>query len=175
MGAVRGGGVVPLTFLLLASVRCHVTAPSQRAPPRPWLHPWAVKRGGSTASRPSGPKLQPPSPALDDEGVFTIARGFTALCDTMESSSEGDGVSTGAEGDGGSGKGRGSGKLGPGDAAVRYAVVAILGCQASGKSTLLNHLFGTQFPVLDQAARGIQVGADGVALAGVKGPSHVAG
>jgi predicted GTPase len=40
---------------------------------------------------------------------------------------------------------------------LRYGVVAILGSQSSGKSTLLNALFGTQFPVLDPAATGIKV------------------
>eukprot|EP00624_Nannochloropsis_granulata_P003088 evm.model.NODE_25705_length_11249_cov_27.909681.4 len=33
--------------------------------------------------------------------------------------------------------------------ALQYGVVAIVGPQASGKSTLLNALFGTRFPVLD--------------------------
>jgi len=32
-----------------------------------------------------------------------------------------------------------------------YFVVAILGCQSSGKSTLLNLLFGTTFPVMDES------------------------
>ncbi|TGZ84926.1 root hair defective 3 GTP-binding protein [Ascodesmis nigricans] len=34
-----------------------------------------------------------------------------------------------------------------------YHVVAVFGSQSTGKSTLLNHLFGTQFDVMDEAAR----------------------
>ncbi|KAH8145317.1 uncharacterized protein LAJ45_10597 [Morchella importuna] len=34
-----------------------------------------------------------------------------------------------------------------------YHVVAVFGSQSTGKSTLLNHLFGTQFSVMDEAAR----------------------
>jgi septin family protein len=41
--------------------------------------------------------------------------------------------------------------------ALLYSVVAIVGPQASGKSTLLNALFGTRFPVLDAKATGVQV------------------
>eukprot|EP00762_Andalucia_godoyi_P007120 ANDGO_01864.mRNA.1 Protein SEY1 len=43
----------------------------------------------------------------------------------------------------------------------RYGVVSVLGAQSSGKSTLLNHLFGTVFPVMDathgrsQTTRGV--------------------
>jgi len=33
---------------------------------------------------------------------------------------------------------------------MEYSVVAVLGCQSSGKSTLLNKLFGTDFQVMDQ-------------------------
>jgi GTPase Era involved in 16S rRNA processing len=45
-----------------------------------------------------------------------------------------------------------------------YYVVAILGCQSSGKSTLLNRLFGTQFEVMDprfgrnQTTKGVWLG-----------------
>ncbi len=35
-----------------------------------------------------------------------------------------------------------------------YGVVAVIGCQSSGKSTLLNACFGTAFPVLNAASRG---------------------
>lgn len=35
-----------------------------------------------------------------------------------------------------------------------YGIVAVIGCQSGGKSTLLNALFGTAFPVLDAAAHG---------------------
>ncbi|GAB0495754.1 hypothetical protein MMPV_007059 [Pyropia vietnamensis] len=35
-----------------------------------------------------------------------------------------------------------------------YGIVAVIGCQSGGKSTLLNTLFGTSFPVLDAAAHG---------------------
>ena len=35
-----------------------------------------------------------------------------------------------------------------------YGIVAVVGCQSSGKSTLLNAAFGTNFPVLDAAVRG---------------------
>eukprot|EP00742_Colponemidia_sp_Colp-10_P003759 GILJ01004001.1.p1 GENE.GILJ01004001.1~~GILJ01004001.1.p1 ORF type:complete len:863 (-),score=152.33 GILJ01004001.1:158-2686(-) len=47
-----------------------------------------------------------------------------------------------------------------------YSLVAILGCQSSGKSTLLNLLFGTQFPVMDsgqgrsQTTKGIWIDKD---------------
>ncbi|PWW72388.1 root hair defective 3 GTP-binding protein [Tuber magnatum] len=34
-----------------------------------------------------------------------------------------------------------------------YHVVAVFGSQSTGKSTLLNHLFGTQFSVMDEQAR----------------------
>lgn len=36
----------------------------------------------------------------------------------------------------------------------KYGVVAVIGCQSGGKSTLLNAAFGTQFPVLDTTSRG---------------------
>ena len=53
--------------------------------------------------------------------------------------------------------------------ALQYGVVAIVGPQASGKSTLLNALFGTRFPVLDvggagagrRTTRGVWVDLDG--------------
>lgn len=35
-----------------------------------------------------------------------------------------------------------------------YKIVAVVGCQSGGKSTLLNHTFGTAFPVLDAPRRG---------------------
>ncbi|KAJ8902699.1 hypothetical protein NDN08_006019 [Rhodosorus marinus] len=45
------------------------------------------------------------------------------------------------------------GRLGRGRIGYRdvldYGVVAVIGCQSSGKSTLLNKVFGTDFPVLD--------------------------
>lgn len=37
---------------------------------------------------------------------------------------------------------------------THYGVVAVIGCQSGGKSTLLNAAFGTKFPVLDASARG---------------------
>ncbi|KAJ0006853.1 hypothetical protein Pint_28956 [Pistacia integerrima] len=36
-----------------------------------------------------------------------------------------------------------------GDCGLSYAVVSIMGPQSSGKSTLLNHLFGTKFREMD--------------------------
>lgn len=33
-----------------------------------------------------------------------------------------------------------------------YSIISIIGVQNSGKSTLLNHLFGTQFEVLTKQA-----------------------
>ncbi|BAM81250.1 hypothetical protein, conserved [Cyanidioschyzon merolae strain 10D] len=49
---------------------------------------------------------------------------------------------------------------------LQYHTVAVLGCQSSGKSTLLNCLFGTNFPTMDasigryQVTRGIWLGVD---------------
>lgn len=37
-----------------------------------------------------------------------------------------------------------------------YAILAIIGCQSSGKSTLWNELFQTNFPVLDAERSGRQ-------------------
>eukprot|EP00871_Galdieria_phlegrea_P003667 jgi/Galph1/4300/GphlegSOOS_G2965.1 len=37
-----------------------------------------------------------------------------------------------------------------------YAVISVIGCQSSGKSTLLNNLFQTNFPVLDTKKNGRQ-------------------
>lgn len=47
----------------------------------------------------------------------------------------------------------------------QYYTVAIIGCQNSGKSTLLNHLFGTDFRVLqgeagNRTTRGVVLGRD---------------
>lgn len=39
---------------------------------------------------------------------------------------------------------------------LSYAVVAIMGPQSSGKSTLLNHLFGTKFKEMDALQVGLQ-------------------
>lgn len=41
-----------------------------------------------------------------------------------------------------------------GDGSGNYGVVAVIGCQSSGKSTLLNTAFGTNFPVLDPVKHG---------------------
>ena len=49
----------------------------------------------------------------------------------------------------------------------KFAVVAILGSQSSGKSTLLNKLFGTEFPVMD-AAKGRYTCTDGILVAKVQ-------
>lgn len=38
-------------------------------------------------------------------------------------------------------------------AGFAYHLVAVFGSQSTGKSTLLNHLFGTKFSVMDEAAR----------------------
>ena len=43
----------------------------------------------------------------------------------------------------------------------KFGMVAILGCQSSGKSTLLNKLFGTKFPVMD-ASKGRYTCTDGI-------------
>ncbi|PPQ99267.1 hypothetical protein CVT24_009312 [Panaeolus cyanescens] len=40
------------------------------------------------------------------------------------------------------------------DISMAYEIVAVVGSQSSGKSTLLNHLFGTDFAVMDPASRG---------------------
>ena len=37
------------------------------------------------------------------------------------------------------------------DIGTEYRVVAVIGCQSSGKSTLLNLLFQTQFEVMDES------------------------
>lgn len=42
----------------------------------------------------------------------------------------------------------------PEQQATNYRVVAVVGCQSGGKSTLLNHVFATTFPVLDAPKRG---------------------
>ncbi|KAA8495572.1 Protein SEY1-like [Porphyridium purpureum] len=49
--------------------------------------------------------------------------------------------------------------------ASEYAVVAVVGSQSSGKSTLLNDVFGTQFPVLDAPLHGRRRTTQGVWLA----------
>jgi GTPase Era involved in 16S rRNA processing len=38
-------------------------------------------------------------------------------------------------------------------AGFAYHVVAVFGSQSTGKSTLLNHLFGTDFNVMDETSR----------------------
>lgn len=38
-------------------------------------------------------------------------------------------------------------------AGFNYHLVAVFGSQSTGKSTLLNHLFGTSFTVMDEKAR----------------------
>lgn len=49
-----------------------------------------------------------------------------------------------------------SGQLPPSEASTTrsYKIVAVVGCQSGGKSTLLNHTFGTDFPVLDAPRKG---------------------
>jgi len=37
------------------------------------------------------------------------------------------------------------------DVGTNYHVVAVIGCQSSGKSTLLNLLFFTHFEVMDES------------------------
>ncbi|KAG9393001.1 RHD3/Sey1 [Carpediemonas membranifera] len=49
-----------------------------------------------------------------------------------------------------------------------FRSVAILGCQSSGKSTLMNHLFGTTFPMMDSTA-GRQQTTHGIWLEQAKG------
>ncbi|KAI7867302.1 root hair defective 3 GTP-binding protein-domain-containing protein [Mucor mucedo] len=44
-------------------------------------------------------------------------------------------------------------KWGLGDAGFKYNVVAVFGSQSTGKSTLLNGLFGTSFDVMDENQR----------------------
>lgn len=95
----------------------------------------------------------------EDDDAFTVAAGLAAIEDHREQD-----LAEGVAED------EGAGVDGPEDATqkkvarsdphkeLRYRVVAILGCQASGKSTLLNHVFGTSFPVLNATATGIQVG-----------------
>ena len=48
-----------------------------------------------------------------------------------------------------------------------FSVVAILGSQSSGKSTLLNRLFNTQFPVMD-ATKGRYTCTDGIWISKVR-------
>lgn len=43
-----------------------------------------------------------------------------------------------------------------------YRTVAIIGAQSSGKSTLLNTLFGTKFDTLNQESSGMQQTTKGV-------------
>lgn len=105
-------------------------------------------------------------------GFFTIAERFQALATTgsdaaENSEQEGDDEEKEEEEAAAASRSRGKAKKGQGQAAGReelalraalqYSVVAIVGPQASGKSTLLNALFGTRFPVLDARATGIQV------------------
>eukprot|EP00921_Rhytidocystis_pertsovi_P000484 GHVQ01000917.1.p1 GENE.GHVQ01000917.1~~GHVQ01000917.1.p1 ORF type:complete len:136 (+),score=16.21 GHVQ01000917.1:195-602(+) len=53
------------------------------------------------------------------------------------------------------------------DVGFNYSVVTVLGSQSSGKSTLLNQLFGTKFQVMDsqmghsQTTKGLWMGVDG--------------
>lgn len=110
-------------------------------------------RGGADAS----------STAQSAPGFFTIAERFQALAATAEDDDEV------LEDEDGNGDGDGDGKR-PAEgreeralrAALQYSVVAIVGPQASGKSTLLNALFGTRFPVLDAKATGVQRTTRGV-------------
>jgi ribosome biogenesis GTPase A len=37
---------------------------------------------------------------------------------------------------------------------TKYNSISVIGCQSSGKSTLLNMLFGTSFDVMDQELTG---------------------
>ena len=48
------------------------------------------------------------------------------------------------------------------DQKLEYRTVAIIGCQSSGKSTLMNHLFGTQFEVLNQGVNGLEQTTKGI-------------
>ena len=107
-------------------------------------------RGGADAS----------STAQSAPGFFTIAERFQALATTAED----DEVFEEEDGDGGGdGKGPAEGREERAlRAALQYSVVAIVGPQASGKSTLLNALFGTRFPVLDARATGVQRTTRGV-------------
>ena len=59
-------------------------------------------------------------------------------------------------------------KVGLADCGLSYAVVAIMGPQSSGKSTLLNHLFGTRFVEMD-AFKGRSQTTQGVWLARAEG------
>lgn len=45
------------------------------------------------------------------------------------------------------------GRWGLGDAGFGYDVVAVFGSQSTGKSTLLNRVFGTTFDVMDETQR----------------------
>lgn len=63
-----------------------------------------------------------------------------------------------------------------GDCQVRnYKIVSVVGCQSGGKSTLLNHTFGTSFPVLDAPRKGRRRTTLGVwgALARTDGDTYV--
>lgn len=45
---------------------------------------------------------------------------------------------------------------------TKYNSVSVIGCQSSGKSTLLNMLFGTNFDVMDQEETGRQQTTKGI-------------
>jgi hypothetical protein len=53
-----------------------------------------------------------------------------------------------------------------------YTIVGIMGCQSTGKSTLLNRLFGTQFAMMDQTIRRGQT-TKGIWLDAARNTSHV--
>lgn len=56
-----------------------------------------------------------------------------------------------------------------------YKIIAVVGCQSGGKSTLLNHTFGTSFPVLDAPRKGRRRTTLGVwgAIAKAEGSTYV--
>lgn len=93
----------------------------------------------------------------EQEEGFTVAAGLAAVEEAAELDEEADAAAVeGGEDEEPSSPASGR-RGGDSTAALQYRVVAILGCQSSGKSTLLNRVFGTNFPVLNAAATGIQV------------------
>jgi hypothetical protein len=60
-------------------------------------------------------------------------------------------------------------------ASREYRVVAVVGCQSGGKSTLLNDAFGTHFPVLDAPKSGRRRTTLGIWAAASAGPPAQAG
>lgn len=165
--------VVGVAGLVVPSAQAAAAAAAASAAPASPIHRprgasssrWAAlgrARGGAAGGRgiTSGGTEPSTGSTAAPPGFFTIAERFQALT-TADAASDEEEEDVEGEGEGGA-KGKGQ-SPGPGQeesalrAALQYSVVAIVGPQASGKSSLLNALFGTRFPVLDARATGVQV------------------